>query len=82
MTVKEIHDGKYVSHSENSDNGRDPFLEGYESGHEAARRGELISTTIYKIDKGFRDGYLLGYDCYNSQATRYHRRDSGEDNEG
>ena len=81
MTVREIHDGKYVSHSEASDDGRDPFLEGYESGFEAARRGDLICTTIYRISKAFRDGYLLGYDCYKSQATRFHRRDSGEDNE-
>ena len=82
MTVKEVSDGGCVSHAEISDDGHDELIEGYESGHEAARRGELISQVIYKMTKVFRDGYLLGYDVYKSEATRYHRRDSGEDNEG
>lgn len=80
--VHEVSDGPGISHIGSEDDGKgDDLINGYELGHEAARRGDLICMTIYRMSHTFRDGYLLGYECYKAEAVRFHRRNCGDDND-
>ena len=75
MTVTERSFGNGVSCIESIPDEVDDAITGYQRGYAAARRGQLINSTIYRMAKEFRESYLDGYYAYRSEATRYHRRE-------
>lgn len=81
MTVTERAFGDGVSYIESIPDEVEDSIIGYQRGYAAARRGQLINSTIYRMTKEFRSSYLDGYYSYRSEATRYHRAESISENE-
>jgi hypothetical protein len=79
MSCHEVSTGNCTSRVENTDDGIGGYDRGVILGYAAARRGQKINSTIYKLDHDLRGGYLDGYADYQYEATRYHRLDYGRD---